>query len=369
MDDPLFINSNYGVIGSIDRPDLFEKFKHSFLYFKDAIDKERLNYISLIICQRFLGNEYKNIKKLKCDLRTAQVNWTQVKNNKNIQEKIPQTSKPINYKIIQRHLIRNKSYNHKELNLPELISFWMDRSINAAMNFYCKNETGEVTLIDGLLKQQYGNAFPLNPKLNQEGFLITSFLELITKRISYGRVFLVKNSHLFFTSDWLFTLKNILNDTISLVDISLNQLHLKASYDKKSEWQFNIDDIRKRNGVRLIDKLKWVKIITGNDLNIEKEKLSLNKLKEIRNHLNHFDPPSFVATINEISDWLNEIFKVVKIVMTIRFCARETINNDLIELYLQPDIYFKPYASRSSEINNKDFGYNSVRYFEKLNCD
>jgi len=240
----------------------------------------------------------------------------------------------------------------------------MDRSINAAMNFYCKNGLEEVTLNDGLLKQQYGDSFPLNPKLNQEGFLITSFLELITKRVSYNRNFLVRHSHHFFTSEWLFTLKNILNDTISLVDISLNQLHLKASYDKKVEWDFNADELGRRNGVRLIDKLKWVKIITGNDLNIEKEKPSLAKLKEIRNHLNHFDPPSFVATINEISGWLNEIFHVVKIVIRIRLCSGEMINKDLIELYLQPDIYFKPYAPRGSDMNNEDYGYNSIRYFE-----
>lgn len=364
MDTPLFINSNYGVIGSIDRPDLFEKFKHTFLYFKETTDSERLNYISLLICQRFLGNEYKSVKQLKSDLRNAHVSWTQIKNNQNTEEKIAQKSKPINYRIIQRHLAKNKTYNHQELNLPELVSFWMDRSINAAMNFYCKNGTKEVTLDDSLLRQQYGDKFPLNPKLNQEGFLITSFLELITKRISYSRTFLVKNSDLFFTSEWLFTLKNILSDTISLVDISLNQLYLKAIYDKKMEWNFNANELGRRHGVRLIDKLKWVKTITGNDLNIEKEKLSLNKLKEIRNHLNHFDPPSFVATINEISGWLNEIFHVVKIIIRIRLCSGETINKDLIELYLQPDIYFKPYAPRGSDINNKDFGYNSIKYFE-----
>ncbi len=112
-----------------------------------------------------------------------------------------------------------------------------------------------------------------------------------------------------------------------------------------------------------MDKLKWVKIITNNHLNIEKEKSSLNKLKEIRNHLNHFDPPSFVATLNEICGWLNDIFDVVKIVMRIRLCAGETLNKELTELYLQPNIHFRPYAPRGSDINNEDFGYNSIKYF------
>src|SRR5215211_1556465 len=111
MGTPLFINSNYGVIGSIDRPDLFEKFKHTFLYFQESIDNERLNYISLIICQHFLEKEYRNIKQLKTDLRHARINWIKIRNNQNIQEKISQTSKPINYRIIQRHLLKNKTYN------------------------------------------------------------------------------------------------------------------------------------------------------------------------------------------------------------------------------------------------------------------
>ena len=362
MDNTLFINTNYGVIGSIDRIDLFEKFNHTFFYFDNSFDSERMNYISLLICSYFFKNEYKSIKKMKSDLTLKQVHWTEIKNNLPIQEKIAQISKPINFRIIQRHLLKNKTYKHHELNLPELISFWMDRNINAAMNFYHKSETGEFTLEDNLLALQYGSSFPLTPKLNQEGFLITSFLELIARRISSSRISLVNNSHHFYTSEWLFNLKGILNDIISLVDITLNQLYLKAFYDKKKEWKFDINEVKQRFGRRLSDKLNWVKSITGNDLNIEKEKLSLMKLKDIRNHLNHFDPPSFVATLNEISNWLNEIFDAVKIVIRIRLCAGETINEDLIELYLQPNICFKPYAPRGEDVNNKDFGYNSIKF-------
>ena len=184
------------------------------------------------------------------------------------------------------------------------------------------------------------------------------------RRIGSSRIFIVTNSHLFFTSEWLFALKNILNDIVSLVDISLNQIYLKAQYDKKSDWNFNIDDLGTRHGVRLLDKLKWIKIITGKDLNIEKEKETLSKLKDIRNHLNHFDPPTFVATLNEISCWLNDIFDIVKIVIKIRTCAGELINKDLIHLFLQQDILYKPYSPRGADVNNSDFGYNSIKYFK-----
>jgi hypothetical protein len=127
---------------------------------------------------------------------------------------------------------------------------------------------------------------------------------------------------------------------------------------------FTLDTLGERHSVRLLDKLKRVKIITGKDLNIEKEKEALIKIKDIRNHLNHFDPPTFVATLNEISQWLNDIFDIVKIVIKIRTCAGEQINKDLIKLFLQQDIFFKPYAPRGLDVNNLDFGYNSIKYFK-----
>ncbi|GAB3414898.1 hypothetical protein GCM10027516_06010 [Niabella aquatica] len=333
------------------------------MVFEDSMDNERLNYISLLICQYFFGTHYNSIKRLKSDLRQIHVGWSEIRSTQNGQETVKQKSHPINYRIIKRHLQKNFTYNHQELNLPELASLWMDRSVNAAMNFYCKNGEDEISLNDGLLRQQYGTDFPLSPKLNQEGFLITSFLELITKRIFNNRIFLVRNSHHFFTSDWLFTLKDTINDIISLVDITLNQLYLKALYNKKQEWCFDVDSLGKRQGVRLMDKLKWVKLITGQNLNIEKEITSLDKLREIRNHLNHFDPPSFVATLNEIVDWLNEIFNIVKIVIRIRLCAGEMINKNLIQLFLQANIVFRPYTPRGENMNKSNFGYNSVRYF------
>lgn len=359
MESPLFAKTEHGVIGSLDHPELFNEFEHDFLSFENPINQERVNYVSLIVCQHFYGSNYSSLKKLKSDLKTFHINWRKPVSNT---ESVAVSSKPINYRVIQRHLAKNKTLKHYELGLPELVSFWMDRSINAAMNFSFADGDGEVTLKDGLLKQQYGDGFPIDPQLNQEGLLITSFLQLVIRRIIYSRNFLVKESGKFFTSEWLFILKDFLNHAISLVDISLNQLYLKAQYNRKDGWKFNAIDLGPRNGVRLIDKIKWVKKITGKELNIETERKTLEKIKEVRNHLNHFDPPAFVATISEVCEWLNDIFSILDIVIKIRRCAGEPINKDIIELYLQPRIIFSPIKPRNIDLKETSVGYNSVRY-------
>lgn len=359
MESPLFAKTEHGVIGSLDHPELFEDFKHTFLDFDKAVSAERINVIALLICQHFYGEKYNSIKKLKCDLSLLKINWSKIISDK---ESVAVSSKPINFRVIQRHLSKHMAFKHYELDLPEIISFWMDRSINAAMNFSYADATDELTLKDGLLKQQYGNSFPIDPQLNQEGLLITSFLQLVTKRIIYSRNYLVRESQNFFTSEWLFTLKDFLNHSISLVDISLNQLYLKAQYDKKESWKFNAGDLGPRHGVRLMNKLEWVYKITGNQLNIENERKALEKLKEVRNHLNHFDPPAFVVTVSEVCEWLNDIFQIADIVIKIRRCAGEPMNKELIELYLQPDTHFIPMKPRSKDLTSQNNGYDSVRY-------
>ncbi|MBL7738898.1 MAG: hypothetical protein JNK14_06730 [Chitinophagaceae bacterium] len=356
MDEYVYIDYTNGAIASIDRPELFEKYNHTFFHFNSIPNPERLNYLSLLIASHFFGSHYKNIGKLKSDLTLKKIEWIDPST------KQKKTSSPVNYKIIRQHLQKENTFNHIQLELPELVSFWMDRSIDVAMNFYYKGDGGEIQIKDELLSQQYGDNFPITPRLNQEGVLITSFLPLITKRIAHNRKFLVTSSHLFHTSEWLFSLKSIINDTVSLVDISLNQLYLKAFYHKKPEWSFDLNKVGLRHGRRLLDKLKWVKSITGNELKIEKESSSLINIKDIRNHLNHFDPPVFVATLNEVCIWLNEIINIIKIVIRIRLCCGEPINRWLIELYLQPDVTFKPFAPRNNDTNDKNFGYNSVKY-------
>lgn len=359
MAEYLLINYTNGVIASIDQPQLFEKHKHTFLHFSPTPSEQRLSFIALTIASHFWGKQYKNFGKLKSDLRLLQVHWNDPYNKS---ELVKYTSIPINYKKLKAHLLLHRKYVHKLLQLPELVCFWMDRSGDAAMNFYYKGEKGEITFSDGLITQQYGNDFPIKAQLNQEGILITSFSVLITKRIISMRTYLVTQSHLFHTSNWIFGLKEFLNDIISLLDISLNQLYLKAKYDKKDAWEFDIEVLGKNYGRRLNDKLKWVKAITGNNLNIEKQRKALNSIRQVRNHLNHFDPPIFSATLSEVSNWLNEAMDIVLIVLLIRKAAGEKFNDSLIELYLQPDVVFKPYAQRSDDVNHLGFGYDSVKY-------
>ena len=88
-------------------------------------------------------------------------------------------------------------------------------------------------------------------------------------RVVKKRNHLIENSNLVLTIDWLFDFKDLINDSISLIDIFLMQFHTKAKYAPENYWKFDEDKIGSKMGRRLEDKLKWVKLITGKNLDIE----------------------------------------------------------------------------------------------------
>lgn len=77
-------------------------------------------------------------------------------------------------------------------------------------------------------------------------------------------------------------------------------------------------------------------------MDISKEKDSLVYLKDIRNHLNHFDPPCFAMTLEEVADWLNMITDIGQIHIKIRETMRIQTSILLYNFILQPEIIFVP---------------------------
>lgn len=122
-----------------------------------------------------------------------------------------------------------------------------------------------------------------------------------------------------------------------------------------------------KHGRRFKDKLKWIAHISGKPFNIESLKPSVFLFKEIRNHLNHFDPPSFSLTGEESPRILNAVLDVCKIHIEIRKALNLSISVNLINLSLQKPVIFTPelaYARRA-DFNEKEEGYNSCRWPEE----
>ena len=58
---------------------------------------------------------------------------------------------------------------------------------------------------------------------------------------------------------WFHDLRMLLNECVSIVDITLHQLYFKAEYGPRpAGWTFDPDKLGLRHGVRLTEKLKWI---------------------------------------------------------------------------------------------------------------
>jgi hypothetical protein len=254
------------------------------------------------------------------------------------------TSKPLNYIEIVEYIRNKGKFDSDKFNLPEIRCFWLDFSLNNKINWHAfdKSAPEGLAVVDGSTKQQYGKEYPIIPKLVREGHSYTTLQPQLLYRITSLRNELILNSELALTDKWIFDLRTLINDTISIVDITLNQLYIKAEYDPFPSWKFDLNDLGSRYARRFKDKIGWIYKITGNHLEAEKYLPSCNILRKLRNHMMHFDPPSLVITIEEATKWLNYVIDVGWLLIKIRQTIGAEISTQLINYILQKEAVFNP---------------------------
>jgi hypothetical protein len=143
-------------------------------------------------------------------------------------------------------------------------------------------------------------------------------------------------------------------DCISLVDITLNSLYIKAQYKPLPQWKFDLDKLGSRINRRMNDKLKWVYQITGNLLNIEAEQDALENFRILRNHFTHFDPPCLVITLEEIATILNQVMEIGIILVKIRQALGTVSSLELINFILQKRVQFNHEPAFSTRVAAAD---------------
>jgi len=293
------------------------------------------------------------IKKWKKDKTTYQIHWNREKDGARM------TSENLNYIIIGDELRSNGRFDHEKFNLQMPGCQWLDATLDMSQNyhFFDPGTTNALLIHDGITKQQYGENYPINPKLDREGHIFTTFQPALLKRIIRQRKSLVESSDKALFSDWILDLRSLINDSVSLVDINLNQLYNKAKYSPEAGWQFDSDKLGKKNSRRIKDKLKWVRQITGNSFDIEKEFPHFNNLRKLRNHLNHFDPPTFVVSLEEASNWLNDVLYVGQILIKMRQAMNVQFSLLIIELICQKEVRFNPEPAFSNRLPIKGTCY------------
>jgi hypothetical protein len=314
---------------------------HKYLIYGDSAPKGFVSLATKYLTEYYLGQIRQDIKKWKKDHTLYNLNWQPP------EAKVGFTSKKINYLKIAEELRSESKFDIKKFILPPIECLWLDRSIDISLNCHMVESGSKeaLSIIDGTPQQQYGGNYPINPKLDREGHIFTTFQPQLIKRIVKQRKSIIENSENALNPDWVLDLRSVINDSISLIDITLNQLYNKAEYSPKPGWTFNKKIMGEKNSRRIKDKLKWVRQISGNPLEIENEVPKLDRLRKLRNHLNHFDPPTLVITLEEATLWLNDILYIGMILVKIRKALNAPLSNPLIDLIVQREAVFNPEAA------------------------
>lgn len=331
---------------------------HKYFHFEDKRPEGRIPYATLILVEQYVGNKKLTANKWKADKSLSVVNWEKDG------EKI--ISDPINYSVILNYIKKHGQFNPYELKLPYISEHFIDVATSFGVtSHFLFNDTEPQNGYQMWNNEMFlGDRYPITPRLNREGIVISSFFDAFIRRIIQNRVILVETSNSFFTHDWFFLFKDLVNDSISSIEIALHLIYNKARFDPFPNWSFDEQKLGSKYGRRFKDKLKWVYQISGNTLNIEKQQKSLFWLQELRNHLNHFDPPSFCMTMEECAATLNAVVDIGMVHLTIRKTLGLGASISLVNLVLQPTVIFKPEEKFSKRLlfNPQNEGYNTCRW-------
>lgn len=305
------------------------------------------------VCRSYGGKIKLTSEQWKHEKKTIIHNYTDINTNEN------KASLPFNYKLITDSIRKNGFFIPQSFNLPNNVCTWMDCATNMKVTFHktANNDKPWISFVEGSLNEHYGENFPIKPKLQREGHLYSTFLPTLLHRIVKKRDFIIQNSNLAFNDEWIFEIKDLIIDCISLIDITLNCLYLKAEYSPHSKWKFNKEKLGSRVNRRINDKLKWVYQITGNPLNIESEREALDNFRIMRNHFNHFDPPCFVITLEEVTTILNQVMEIGMILIKIRQAIGNISSVSLINFILQKKVVFVSEKEFTTRSPHNDDGY------------
>jgi hypothetical protein len=213
-----------------------------------------------------------------------------------------------------------------------------------------------------------GEDFPLVPMIDREGFAMGDMQSLVELNIVALFNEMISASHLapHPRSGWLTKFRLFVSDCITAVEIMLHKIYLLAEYRAKDlGWNFNKLELGPRRGVRVADKLQWISKVSGKPFALRPDThASFKKLKELRNHLSHFDPPCFAATLVEVCAWLNQVRDIGDIIWSIRRHFRQQLSESTVALLLLPEVRFSGKVLFDREVPEHDqtIGYGSASW-------
>lgn len=328
--------------------------QHKYLGYASRRSQRRVvREIAVQLMNQYCGEQFSRTRWLKQPDRIVNCFSENAKG-----ERREWQSRPINLRKFEHHLDENARFDWQEFGLIDPRCQWLDAVVGLAPRFPFVDASG------GTVKLQspppLGADFPLKPALDREGHLINSMQMPLQKQILESRKQLVATSQDFDSMDWFQKLRNCISDCVSLIDVTLHQLYLKAQYDPLPGWSFDAEKLGERHGQRLKDKIKWVHKIAGEHLGAHREMPAFLAIKDVRNHLQHFDPPCFCYTLEDVVCWLNDIDHIANLAWKMRKAIGSPLSGPLIELLLMEKVEFVPSdPSKPRTQQPPDVGYRS----------
>jgi hypothetical protein len=263
------------------------------------------------------------------------------------------------------HVRQRRDLDTVLFHLPPLLCEWLD-----IVTMFGKPDA-PILRSDGkafatfVLTTPFGPAFPFSPTIDREGAAYPSLQGPLLAGVARSHRNVVDASDRATAWDLIDALRALLNDCVSLVDVTLHQLYFLAQYRGHDfGWRFDPDALGPRHGQRLKDKLNWIAKITGRPLDDARDEVaSFTVLKDLRNHLTHFDPPCFAYSMEDIAGWLNRVSAVGSLLWKIREKMGAQLTSSLIGIILLPPVDFVPTHPDMPRIPQpRDVGYGSTRW-------
>jgi len=252
----------------------------------------------------------------------------------------------LDFEQLVAHVQETRSFRPREFDLPMLESEWLDASLAIAKPDAPIARADCSEFMKLALATPFGDTFPLAPCIDREGAAYASFQAPIQENIVTLHHRLVSTSHEApsLSNRWRNDLRMLLNECVSAVDITLHQLYFMAQYrGAEFGWRFEPLTLGKREGARLKDKLSWIGKITGRPLDDAKDELAaFTRLKAVRNHFNHFDPPCVAYTIEDLTGWLNHVPLIGRLLWKIRDKLDAQLSTGIVEIVALPLVEFVP---------------------------
>ena len=250
------------------------------------------------------------------------------------------TSRAWRFDTVVEEVCRTCDFEPKDMGLPSAGSRTLTSDFSYAHDVPAMADAAGPFRVKAV--GSLGASFPLIPTLDREGGIFTSFEDVLQQSVVESHARLVDSSDAMLHPPWVNNLRILINDVVSSVDIALNYLYLLAEHNPKLGWRFDRTQLGVRHGRKMEDKLGWVEKITGRPLNARDERAAFRTLRELRNHLNHFDPPCFAYTIEDAACWLNLVPEVGLLLWEMRKCIGEPLPRGLVRWLMLRPVNFSP---------------------------